>query len=91
MKPALVFIALGLWLGSLASAVAVVYAEHLERKYVFAVEKAVQHHDELEIERERLQLEEASLASHGRVDSMARSRLQMVAPSAGNITLVRLP
>ena len=91
MKSALVFLALGLWLGSMASAVGVVYAEHLERKYVFAVEKAVQHHDELDIERERLQLEEAALASHGRVDSIARSRLQMVAPGAGNVTLVTLP
>jgi len=76
MKPFFGLVALVLWIGVLASAVGVVYAEHLERKYVFAVEKAVQHHDELDIERERLQLEEASLASHGRVDGMARSRLQ---------------
>ena len=91
MKALFGFVALVLWIGVLASAVGVVYAEHLERKYVFAAEKAQQHHDELEIERERLQLEEASLASHGRVDGMARSRLQMVAPSAGNVTLVTLP
>lgn len=91
MKPLLGFVALALWIGVLASAVGVVYAEHLERKYVFAVEKAVQHHDELEIERERLQLEEAALAAHGRVDGMARSRLQMVVPSAGDVTLVTLP
>ena len=91
MKPVLGFVVLALWLGSLASAIGVVYAEHLERKYVFAVEKAVQHHDELEVERERLQLEEAALASHGRVDGLARSRLQMVAPGAGNVTLVTLP
>ena len=91
MKPLLGFIALALWIGVLVSAVGVVYAEHLERKYVFAAEKAVQHHDELEIERERLQLEEAALAAHGRVDGMARSRLQMVAPNAGNVTLVTLP
>lgn len=91
MKPMLGFVALVLWLGSLASAIGVVYAEHLERKYVFAVEKAVQHFDELDIERERLQLEEAALASHGRVDDIARTRLQMVTPSAGNVTLVTLP
>jgi cell division protein FtsL len=91
MKPFFGLVALVLWIGVLASAVGVVYAEHLERKYVFAVEKAVQHHDELDIERERLQLEEASLASHGRVDGMARSRLQMVAPSAGSVTLVTMP
>ena len=91
MKSVMVFLALGLWLGSMASAMGVVYAEHLERKYVFAAEKAVQHRDELDIERERLQLEEAALASHGRVDGIARSRLQMVAPGAGNVTLVTLP
>ena len=91
MKATLVFPALGLWLGSMASAVGVVYAEHLERKYVFAVEKAMQHRDELEIERERLQLEEAALASHGRVDGLARARLQMVAPNAANVILVTQP
>mgnify|MGYP003613738379 CR=1 FL=1 len=57
MNASLAGVAIVLWLGSLASAVAVVYAEHLERKYVFAVAKAVQHHDDLEIERERLELE----------------------------------
>jgi cell division protein FtsL len=88
MKALLGFITLALWMGVLASAVGVVYAKHLERKYVLAVEKAVQHRDELEIERERLQLEEAALAAHGRVDSMARQRLQMVAPGANNVVLV---
>ena len=91
MNASLGLVALALWLGVLASAVGVVYAEHLERKYVFAIEKATQHRDELGIERERLQLEEAALASHGRVDSMARTRLQMVAPSTGGVTLVTLP
>ena len=91
MKTSLGLVALVLWIGVLASAVSVVYAEHLERKYVFATEKAAQHHDELEIERERLQLEEAALASHGRVDGIARTRLQMVAPSTGGVTLVTLP
>ena len=91
MNRVLVLTALTLWLGALASAVGVVYAEHLERKYVFAVEKAVQHYDELDIERERLQLEEAALAAHGRVDALARTRLQMLAPGAGNIILVTQP
>lgn len=91
MKTSLTGVAVMLWLASLASAIGVVYAEHLERKYVFAVEKASQHRDELEIERERLQLEEAALASHGRVDGMARARLQMTTPAAGNVILVNLP
>ncbi|MEW6446111.1 MAG: cell division protein FtsL [Pseudomonadota bacterium] len=84
MKP----IALLLWLGCLLSALGVVHAEHLERKYVLAAEKAMQHRDELNIEWERLQLEEASLASHGRVDDLARSRLQMQVPGRESVVTV---
>lgn len=81
-------VALLLWIGCLLSALGVVHAEHQERKYVLAQEKAVQHRDELEIEWERLQLEEASLAAHGRVDGMARERLQMQVPGRDAVVTV---
>ena len=81
-------VALLLWVGCLVSAIGVVQAEHRERKYVFALEKAVQHRDELEIEWERLQLEEAALADHGRVDALARERLQMSPPGRDAVVMV---
>ena len=81
-------VAMLLWGGCLLSALGVVHAEHLERKYVVAQEKAVQHRDELEIEWERLQLEEASLAAHGRVDGLARERLQMGVPGRDALVTV---
>ncbi|MEW6765280.1 MAG: cell division protein FtsL [Pseudomonadota bacterium] len=81
-------VALLLWGGCLLSALGVVHAEHLERKYVLAAEKAVQHRDELAIEWERLQLEEASLAAHGRVDGLARTRLQMQVPGREAVVTV---
>lgn len=81
-------IAVLLWVGCLLSAIAVVQAEHRERKYVLAQEKAMQHRDELEIEWERLQLEEAALAAHGRVDALARERLHMVPPSREGMVMV---
>jgi len=74
-------IAIALWIGCLLSSLGVVHAEHRERKYVLAQEEAVQHRDELEVDWARLQLEEASLASHGRIDGLARARLQMSAPA----------
>lgn len=77
-----------LWIGCLVSAVAVVQAEHRERKYVLALEKAMQHRDELEIEWERLQLEEAALAAHGRVDALARERLHMAPPARETMIMV---
>ncbi|HET19428.1 MAG TPA: cell division protein FtsL [Chromatiales bacterium] len=81
-------VALLLWVGCLVSAIGVVQAEHRERKYVIAHEKAVQHRDELEIEWERLQLEEAALADHGRVDALARERLQMSPPGRDAVVMV---
>ncbi|MEO1751789.1 cell division protein FtsL [Thiofaba sp. EF100] len=81
-------VALLLWAGCLLSAIGVVQAEHRERKYVLAQEKAVQHRDELEIEWERLQLEEAALAAHGRVDALARERLHMGPPGRDAVSMV---
>lgn len=81
-------VALLLWIGCLASAIAVVQAEHRERKYVLAHEEAVQHRDELEIEWERLQLEEAALAAHGRVEAIARERLHMAPPRHDDVVMV---
>ncbi len=81
-------IAIALWIGCLLSSLGVVHAEHLERKYVLAQEKAVQHRDELEIEWEQLQLEEAALAAHGRVDELARSRLLMGVPGRDALVTV---
>jgi cell division protein FtsL len=81
-------VALLLWIACLLSAIGVVQAEHRERKYVLALEKAVQHRDELEIEWERLQLEEAALAAHGRVDALARERLRMGPPGHDAVVMV---
>ncbi|MDM7322104.1 MAG: cell division protein FtsL [Gammaproteobacteria bacterium] len=81
-------VALLLWVGCLLSAIGVVQAEHRERKYVLAYEKAIQHRDELEIEWERLQLEEAALAAHGRVDALARERLHMAPPRREAVLIV---
>ncbi len=81
-------VALLLWIGCLLSALGVVHAEHLERKHVLAAEKAAQHRDELAFEWERLQLEEASLAAHGRVDGLARTRLQMQVPGRDAVVTV---
>ncbi|MGK0674306.1 MAG: cell division protein FtsL [Halothiobacillaceae bacterium] len=81
-------LALLLWVGCLLSAIGVVQAEHRERKYVLAQERALQHRDELEIEWERLQLEEAALAAHGRVDTIARERLRMAPPRHDAVIMV---
>lgn len=81
-------VALLLWVGCLLSAIGVVQTEHRERKYVLALEKAIQHRDELEIEWERLQLEEAALAAHGRVDAIARERLRMAPPGRDAVLMV---
>lgn len=81
-------VALLLWVGCLLSAIGVVQAEHRKRKYVLAQEEAIQHRDELEIEWERLQLEEAALAAHGRVDAIARERLRMAPPGRDAVSMV---
>jgi len=45
--------------------------------------------DELDIEWGRLQLEQSTWSSHGRIEKVARNKLQMKLPKANEILYIR--
>lgn len=73
----------------LASALAVIYVSHLNRHAFSQYQLALKERDRLDIEWGQLLLEQSALAQHARVEQIARERLAMKVPSAGEIILVQ--
>jgi len=73
----------------LGSALGVVYAKHLTRKLFVEFQGLQKARDELQIDWGRLQLEQATWATHGRIESVARERLQMQTPTPDNVVIVK--
>ena len=83
------FLLVAMILASIASAIGVVYARHRHRLLFVELAKLEKVRDELNIEFGRLQLEQATVAESNRVDQIARLRLGMKFPEAGDIVVVR--
>ena len=71
------------------SAIAVVFARHEHRQLFIALTGLERARDELNIEFGRLQLEQATWAESNRIDQIARERLGMKFPEAGDLVVVR--
>ena len=76
-------------LANVASAIGVVFARHEHRQLFIALSRLEKARDELNIEFGRLQLEQATWAESNRIDQVARERLGMKFPEAGDIVVVR--
>ena len=74
---------------AIASAIGVVYARHRHRLLFVELAKLEKVRDELNIEFGRLQLEQATVAESNRIDQIARMRLGMKFPEAGDVVVVR--
>lgn len=83
------FLLVVLILGSVASAIGVVYARHRHRLLFVELSRLEKARDELNIEFGRLQLEQATVAESNRIDQIARMRLGMKFPEAGDVVVVR--
>lgn len=82
-------IALGaLALAVMATAVAAVYAKHHSRTLFVELSRLNRERDALNIEWGRLQLEQSTWATHGRIEQVARERLGMVLPEAEQTEIV---
>ncbi|MDD5296671.1 MAG: cell division protein FtsL [Rhodocyclaceae bacterium] len=68
-----------------ACALGVVASQHKARKLYAELEREQEHMRQLEIEWGQLQIEQSTLAAHGRVEVMARGDLQMVTPVPGMV------
>ncbi len=76
-------------LASIVSAIGVVHARHQHRQLFVELSRLEKARDELNIEFGRLQLEQATWAESNRIDQVARNRLGMKFPEAGDIVVVR--
>lgn len=73
---------------AVATAVGVVYSKHQSRRLFVELQQLVAERDRLEVEWGRLQLEQSTWATHGRVERIARERLHMRMPSPADIVMV---
>lgn len=76
-------------LANIATAVGVVYARHRHRVLFVELTRLEKQRDELNIEFGRLQLEQATVAESTRIEQVARVRLGMKFPEAGDVVVVR--
>ena len=72
----------------IVSAIAVVYAKYSSRKYFIALQELRDQRDQVEIEWSQLQLEQGTLATHTRIDQLARTRLDMHVPTPDRVMVV---
>lgn len=76
-------------LAVLSSAVAVVYAKHQSRSEFIALQKLEQKRDQLDEEWGRLLLEQSTWSGLGRIEQQARTKLNMIRPTADKIVVVK--
>ena len=73
----------------LGSAVAVVYSKHESRKLFVQLQTLKKERDRMDIEWGRMQLEQSTWATHGRIERLARKKLDMKIPEAENVIIIR--
>lgn len=75
----------------LLSLLGIVAARQASRELFIALQQAQSLHFKLDTEWGQLQLEQSTLAAHGRIDALARERLGMAAPAVNGIVVIRRP
>lgn len=75
----------------IASALAVVYSQHQERARFAELQRLEDEQARLETEWGRLQLEQSTWATHGRIERIARERLDMRLPDFDRSKIVLVP
>ena len=77
-----------LGLAVFASAIGVVRLKHVSRGLFSDLQALERERDALNVEWGQLQIEQSTWALHGRIETLARGRLDMEIPSAESIVLV---
>lgn len=77
-----------LGLAVLATSLGLVYAKYQSRKLFIELQSLQTVKDEMDIEWGRLQLEQGTWATHGRIERIASERLGMVIPPAESVVIV---
>ena len=82
------FLFAALTLAVVVTALQVVLARHESRRLFVEIQKLEKVRDSLNEEWGRLQLEQSTWATNGRIESMARSELKMILPDHKNVVLL---
>lgn len=77
-----------LWLGAMASALAVVHTTQRSRVLTAELVEAQKTRDELRYEQERLLLEKGAWSAYSRIEKVAREELEMHVPAPDEQVLV---
>ncbi len=72
----------------LSSAIALVYVQHRHRALYVELQSLQRERDALEVEWGKLQLEQSTWATHERIESLARKRLELRVPPLNETVLV---
>jgi cell division protein FtsL len=71
------------------SALGVVYAKHQSRKLFVELQALHKTRDAMDVEWGQLQLEQSTLATHGRVEGSAGAKLGMVIPESKQVVILQ--
>jgi cell division protein FtsL len=74
--------------GILGSALAVVYTKHETRRLIAELQTLQAERDRMDVEWGRLQLEQSTLATHGRIEAIAHEKLRMSIPAQQAVVMV---
>jgi cell division protein FtsL len=77
--------------GVVASGIWIVEVEHRSRQLFIQAESLNRELDELQIEWGQLQIEQSTLATHSRIEALARERLRLTEPSDNQLVVVFEP
>jgi len=76
-------------LAIMGTSIAVVYTRHQTRNLFINLQKLHKQIDELDVEWGQLQLEQSAWSSHGRIEKIARKKLNMKVPKADEIIYIK--
>jgi cell division protein FtsL len=79
-----------LMLSVIATAVAVIQVKYLTRTEFGVLQQVRAERDGIDVEWGRLQIEEAALTSHTRIEDNARRKLDMYLPEGGEVRVVEV-
>lgn len=72
----------------MVSALSVVYAKHQSRKLFVELNSLHKLRDDMDVEWGKLQLEQSTWATHGRIERVAQKRLHMLNPENEKVIIV---
>lgn len=85
----ILLVATVLFVAVMATAIGLVYSKHKTRKLFVELQQLNKEVVSLNTEWGRLQLEQSAWSDHGRIEQIARERLDMVIPEAEQVAFIK--